>query len=132
MTQTANHRRRRSSGLACLLVAVCVLAPGLGAVASAAAPNAAAARTCKPPHYPSVGYFDSLTATGTSCASADKLVLAYFKCRTRSGLAGRCKAAVLGFTCTETRNSIPTEIDARDICRHGHARVVSAWQQDIN
>jgi hypothetical protein len=135
MRQTRNRLGRGSSGLlACLLVAVCAAGAGLGGVASAAGPRASAAvaRTCKAPHYPSVGYFDSVSATGTTCATADKLVLAYFRCRTKSGLAGRCKVAVLGFKCTETRNSIPTEIDARDTCKHGQAKVISVWQQDIN
>jgi hypothetical protein len=137
MTLTGNRLGRGSSGLlACLLVGVSFASgAGLGGVASAAGPRAAAAtaaRTCKPPRYPSVGYFDSVTATGTTCATADKLVLAFFKCRTKAGLAGRCHVAVLGFKCTETRNSIPTEIDASDTCRHGRAKVVSAWQQDIS
>jgi hypothetical protein len=139
MALTAKRLGRGATGLiAGLLVAVCAVCAVCwerAAVASAAPPRASvavAARTCKPPHYPSVGYFDSLTATRTTCATADKLVLAYFKCRTKSGLAGRCKVAVLGFKCTETRNSIPTEIDARDTCKKGQAKVISVWQQDIS
>jgi len=97
----------------------------------AAVPVGVIARTCTPPHYPSVGYFDSIAVTGTTCATGSRFVLAYYRCRTRSGLAGRCASRVLGFRCTETRRSIPTEIDARDTCKRGHARIVSVWQQDI-
>jgi hypothetical protein len=112
-------------------------APGSAAAAARTAtarPAAAAtARTCTPPHYPSVGYFDALTVTGTTCATGDKLVLAYYRCRTKAGgPAGRCHRTVLGFTCTETRDAIPTEIDARDKCRHGRETVVSVWQQDVD
>jgi hypothetical protein len=95
-------------------------------------PLAAAARACTPPHYPSVGYFDAVTVTGTTCSVGNRLVLAFYRCRTRSGPAGRCTTAVLGFKCTEIRESIPTEVDARDTCKHGRERVVSAWQQDLS
>ena len=56
--------------------------------------------------------------------------VAYYRCRTRSGPAGRCHSTVLGFTCHEQRNSIPTEIDARATCRRGHATVIHTYQQD--
>ena len=73
--------------------------------------------------------------TGTTCATGKQFVLAFYRCRTASGLAGRCTKPVLGFRCTETRKSIPTEIDARDTCtkagKAGKARIVSVWQQDI-
>ncbi|HWH10800.1 MAG TPA: hypothetical protein VG165_06700 [Solirubrobacteraceae bacterium] len=93
---------------------------------------ASAATACKPPHYPSLGYFTSLTVTRTTCAAGNRLVLAFYKCRTKSGLTGRCRKTVLGFKCTEIRNSISTEIDALDTCRHGSEKIVSGWQQDIN
>ncbi len=61
-------------------------------------------------------------------------MLAFYTCRTATaaGLAGRCSKHVLGYRCTETRRSIPTEIDARDTCTRGRARIVSVWQQDIS
>jgi hypothetical protein len=105
------------------------------AVASAGSPAAAshiaqAGRTCSVPKYPGLGYFTSLTVTGTSCGTGDKLVIAYYKCRTRSGPAGRCGSSVLGFTCHEQRNSIPTEIDARVTCKRHGETVVHTYQQD--
>jgi hypothetical protein len=138
---------RRSLARGSVALLFC-LALASGAAASAAAgtpagarvllstspgsPRASAAAACKPPHYPSLGYFTSITVTRASCATATKLVRAFFKCRTKSGLAGKCHKTVLGFKCTEVRNSIPTEIDALDTCKHGSEKVVSGWQQDIN
>ena len=48
-------------------------------------------------------------------------VVAYYKCRTKNGTrpAGRCTTTVRGFRCTEKRESIATEIDARVTCRRG-------------
>jgi hypothetical protein len=111
-------------GLLLLLVAT---APGR----AAAGPQASAAAVCKPPKYPGVGYFTSVSATGTGCASANRLVLAYYRCRIKHGKAGRCTSTVLGYRCTEKRNSIPTEIDARVTCRRGGAKVIHTYQQDL-
>jgi hypothetical protein len=123
--------------VACLSSVAAAAATGTSPLAGAPAarsrgPVATAALTCRTPHYPSVGYFTSLTVTNTKCSTGTRFVLAFFKCRTKSGLAGKCRTTVLGFKCKETRNSIPTEIDARDTCRHGRERIVSTWQQDID
>ncbi len=121
--------------LVCLGLAPAACGSGGSAFASAPPPPVrpigSIARTCTPPHYPSVGYFDSIVVTGTTCPTGRRFVLAFYRCRTTSGLAGRCRKAVGGFKCTETRRSIPTEIDARDTCTKGSARIVSVWQQDI-
>jgi hypothetical protein len=37
---------------------------------------------------------------------------------------------VLGYSCSERRNTIPTEIDARVTCRRGSKRVVYTYQQN--
>lgn len=86
-------------------------------------------QTCKPPRYPGLGYFTSLTVTKTGCAAGNKLAIAYYQCRTRTGPTGRCKGGVLGFTCRENRNAISTEIDARVTCRRRNVRVVHTYQQ---
>ncbi|HEX3873147.1 MAG TPA: hypothetical protein VHW26_03300 [Solirubrobacteraceae bacterium] len=134
--------KRLSTGSVAALACVSLGAAAAGAspLANAAAnpgPRgpvavAAAARKCKQPRYPSTGYFTGLTATNTTCSTASKLILGIYKCRTKSGLAGKCKTKVDGFKCAETRHSIPTEIDARDTCKRGSAKVVSTWQQDIS
>ena len=112
-----------------VVVAAATIALGSGAVATGHS-QASAARTCNLPKYPGVGYFTSLSVSGTSCATGDKLVLAYYHCRTRSGPAGTCRGTVLGFSCHEKRNSIPTEIVARVTCHRGSATVVHTYQQD--
>lgn len=97
---------------------------------AAARPLAHAARTCSSPQYPGTGYFTSLSVKGTSCSTGRKVELAYYRCRVRHGAAGRCSGGVLGFSCSEHRNSIPTEIDARVTCRHRKEEVVHTYQQD--
>jgi hypothetical protein len=89
-----------------------------------------AARECKPPKYPGSGYFTSLSVTGVGCATGRKLALAYYRCRTEHGKTGRCRRPVMRFTCTEQRNSIPTEFDARVRCKRGGQRVIHTYQQN--
>jgi hypothetical protein len=100
------------------------------ASAAPAAPQARAARSCSVPKYPGSGYFTSLKVSRVGCATGRRLALAYYRCRTRSGLKGRCRRTVLGFSCTETRQSIPTEFDARVRCRRNAQRVIHTYQQD--
>ncbi|MEA2155023.1 MAG: hypothetical protein QOE11_1163 [Solirubrobacteraceae bacterium] len=102
----------------------------LAATAAVAAPAAHASKRCKAPTYPGLGYFTSLSVTGTSCAGGGKVAVAYYKCRLRHGVKGRCTTTVLGYRCTEKRNSIATEIDARVTCRKGSRRVVHTYQQN--
>ena len=100
------------------------------AACAAAAPAAHASKRCKAPTYPGLGYFTSLSVTGTSCATGGKVAVAYYKCRLKHGVKGRCTSRVLGYSCTEKRNSIATEIDARVTCRSGSRRVVHTYQQN--
>jgi hypothetical protein len=90
----------------------------------------AQAATCKAPKYPGEGYFTSLTATEVSCSTASKFVVKYYKCRTKTGPAGRCVKRVDGYSCTETRQSIPTEINGRVTCKKGSRRIVHTYQQN--
>jgi hypothetical protein len=110
-----------------------VVVGSLGLVAAAPGaqrPAARVARTCSVPHYPGSGYFTSLSVAHTSCATGRKVALAWYHCRIAHGLAGRCHRNVLGYSCHETRQSIPTEIDARVRCRRGVRRVTHTYQQD--
>lgn len=120
----------RWRALSVVIAIVAVTAAAWAGSPAGASPVAQAGRTCSAPKYPGLGYFTSLTVTGTSCATGSKLAIAYYKCRTRSGPAGRCSGSVLGFTCHEQRNSIPTEIDARVTCKRHGATVVHTYQQD--
>jgi hypothetical protein len=95
-----------------------------------AVPGAAHAATCSNPKYPGSGYFTSLKVTKVSCATGKKVALAYYKCRTKTGVKGRCVSKVLGYSCRETRTSIPTEIDARVKCTNGSKKVEHSYQQN--
>jgi len=44
--------------------------------------------------------------------------------------APRARQPLLGNRCSEQRNSIPTEINARVTCRKGDAKVVYTYQQN--
>src|SRR4051812_33466616 len=82
-----------------------------GAQAGASRVEAQAARACSTPEYPGSGYFTSLTVRRTTCATGRKVALAHYRCRTRTGRAGRCHQRVRGYSCRERRNTIPTELD---------------------
>ena len=115
-------------------VSVCVLGAGvaLGPTQSTAAPIAHASRSCNVPAYPGSGYFTSLSVKHVSCRFGRRLALAYYRCRTRSGPAGRChRRRVLRYRCTEVRQSIAVEIDGRVTCKRGHMRVVHTYQQNL-
>jgi hypothetical protein len=112
-----------------LLLALATFVPSASAQAGAG-PRALVARTCSVPEYPGLGYFTTLAVSGTTCTTGDKLIFAYYRCRLAHGKAGTCHTSVLGFTCREQRNSIPTEIEARVTCRKGSETVVHTYQQD--
>jgi hypothetical protein len=105
------------------------LAVALAALLVAALGSSAhGARTCTPPKYPGQGYFTRLQVSGTSCATGRKVTLAHYRCRTRHGRKGRC-SSVLGYRCTETRNAIATEYNARVVCKRGSRRVTYYYEQ---
>ena len=104
---------------------------GLPAHAHAAGHEARAARVCEPPEYPGSGYFTSLSVKGVRCATGRKVALAYHRCRLEQGKAGKCTRRVLRFRCTENRNRIPTELNARVKCRRGTDRVTHTYQQNL-
>ncbi|MEY2513305.1 MAG: hypothetical protein QOJ89_663 [bacterium] len=117
--------------LAC--VALTAGAPAGGAATTL--PIVRGKATCVPPRYPGSGYFtDKIHVTNVSCAYAKKFIVAFYKCRTRSGRSpsGRCRTRVQGFLCTEYRKSIPTEIDARVTCRRVTQRIVHSYQQNLD
>ena len=122
---------RRPGPTIATLAAACVLAIVVLIPTAHAVPRAAgAARVCTPPRYPGSGYFTSLTVKRVTCTTGRKLARAYYRCRTHSGPAGRCHSRVLHYRCGETRESIPTEINARVSCRRGAKRVIHTYQQN--
>jgi hypothetical protein len=112
-----------------LLSVVVALTVAAGASAS---PIASAAKTCTPPKYPGSGYFTSLSVTGTSCSTGGKVAKAWYKCRVAHGLKGRCTKKVEGYSCTEKRKSVATEINATVSCKKGSARVKHSYQQNLD
>ena len=93
---------------------------------------ARAAASCAVPDYPGSGYFTSLTVRRVSCRTGRRLALAYYRCRTKNGPAGRCKRArVLRYRCHEVRTSIETEINGRVTCKRGRKRVIHTYQQNL-
>lgn len=95
-----------------------------------ASPDAHAAKACNPPKYPGNGYFTSLNVKHTTCRTGRRVALAYYHCRRRNGVSGRCHHKVLHYRCSEHRTSIPTEIDARVTCHRGTRTVVHTYQQN--
>ena len=107
---------------------------GIALTALAVTGAPASAASCNPPKYPGSGYFTGkIRVTNISCTYGKSFVVAYYKCRTKNGTrpSGRCTVKVRGFSCTEKRESIATEIDARVTCRRGTQRIVHTYQQNI-
>jgi hypothetical protein len=120
------HPTRMTTALIAASAAVALAPPA----PAAAIPAAHAARSCTPPKYPGLGYFTSLSVSGTSCSEGGKLAIDYYHCRLKHGKTGTCHSTILGYNCREKRQSIPTEIDARVTCTRGHATVTHSYQQD--
>jgi hypothetical protein len=75
-------------------------------------------------------YVTSLKVTRVSCSSGKKVVKAYNACRrAHGGVKGRCSKKVLGYHCSETRKSIPTEFTATVGCKAGSRRVNFKYTQ---
>ena len=94
------------------------------------APSSATAKSCTPPKYPGDGYFTSLSVSGVSCATGRDVARAYYRCRIKKGIRGRCTTRVLRFSCTERREAISTQFEARVTCKRGSKRVVHTYQQN--
>ena len=109
---------------------IAIMALAMAAQLAAAGPHAVASRSCAAPKYPGDGYFTSLSVKGVSCATGKKVTLAHYRCRIKHGKAGRCTKRVLGYSCTEKRQSIPTQIDSVVRCRNGSKRVTYSYQQN--
>jgi hypothetical protein len=107
-----------------LAVAACAAAvPLVGA-------SSASAATCGGlGKYPGQGYFTSLKVTGISCSGGKAVMKGHYRCRTKNGIKGKC-ASFNGWRCSEKRQVIPTEYNARVTCKKGSRTVVYTYQQD--
>src|SRR3954467_11021901 len=102
------------------------------AVARVGAPAAAASRCDLTRDGRKLGttYVTKLTATNVTCTKAKSVVKAFHRCRrAHGGVKGRCTSRVQGFRCTETRESIPTQFDARATCRDGSRAIRFSYEQ---
>jgi hypothetical protein len=104
------------------------------ACAAAALPlagaSSAAAATCSGlGKYPGQGYFTSLKVTGISCSGGKAVMRGHYRCRTKKGIRGKCPS-FNGWRCSEKRQAIPTEYNARVTCTKGSRKVVYTYQQD--
>jgi hypothetical protein len=111
-----------------------LLAPVLVIVAAvhAVAPAAAATRcdVSKDGRKLGTTYVTKLTATNVTCTKAKSVVKAFHRCRRANGGAkGRCVSRVQGFRCSETRETIPTQFDARATCRDGARTIRFSYEQ---
>lgn len=116
------------------LLIVLALAP-----VAAARPHARAAKSCSlssaerggsKPSTLGPTYVTSLSATGTSCAKAKRVVRAFHRCRLANGRAGRCARKVRRYRCSEQRSSSPAQIDSSVTCKRGSRRVTHRYTQN--
>lgn len=115
----------------------------LVALVGAALCSATAAQASSPTAHPSSSchlgkdgrrlgatYVTSLSVTRVSCSTGKRVVKAYNACRkAHGGVKGKCPRKVLGYSCTEKRQSIPTEITAHVSCKAGARRVRFNYEQ---
>ena len=119
---------RMSSARLSALLACLVAAGGVLAVSPAAA--ATRCDVSKDGRKLGTTYVTKLTATNVTCAKAKSVVKAFHRCRRANGGAkGRCVSRVQGFRCTETRETIPTQFDARATCRDGVRAIRFSYEQ---
>jgi hypothetical protein len=79
-------------------------------------------------------YVTAIQVAGVSCDQAEKVVVAYHRCRRQNGGAGgTCTTAVLGFTCMEgQRQSVPgVQFNATADCHKGDAEIKSPYTQNF-
>jgi hypothetical protein len=79
-------------------------------------------------------YVTSIEVAGVSCDQAQKVIVAYHRCRQANGGAGgTCSSSVAGFSCTEgARQSVPgVQFNATADCRKGDAEIKSAYTQNF-
>jgi hypothetical protein len=123
--------------LALLLALAAAIAGCGGGDDSSASPSSTALSTCDingKQQKLGASYVTSIQVAGVDCGQAQKVVVAYHRCRQENGGAGgTCKTAVLGFTCTEgQRQEVPgVQFNATADCRNGGAEIKSSYTQNF-
>ena len=78
-------------------------------------------------------YVTTLKVGGVSCATGQRVVKAFQKCRRAKGVKGRCTRKVLGYGCREKRpadETIPTQFTGHVTCKRVSRRVAFVYQQN--
>src|SRR3954469_17892852 len=79
-------------------------------------------------------YVTSIEVAKVTCGQAEKVVVAYHRCRlTNGGPGGTCETTGMGFDCTEgARQSVPgVQFNATADCRNGAAQINSSYTQNF-
>jgi hypothetical protein len=83
------------------------------------------------------GYFTSLRVTNTSCKDGKDQMLAWYNCRIKKGVKGKCtQSKVRNYRCTEKRNAVQVGagddvFSARVTCKKGTKKVVHTYDQEV-
>ena len=123
--------------LALALLAVALVAAGCGGGGSSSSTSTAALSPCNingKQQDLGASYVTSIQVAAVSCDQAEKVVVAYHRCRLANGGAGgTCKTAVAGFSCTEgPRQSVPgVQYNATVDCRKGDSEIKSSYTQNF-
>jgi hypothetical protein len=115
--------------LLCLAALLAACAAALTSTASAASPDATAAKGCSVGDSRSYGttYVLKISVSGTSCRSGKRLIRAFHECR--PGKSGRC-SRVKRYDCSESRfDRISTQYSSRVTCKRGDRVVKHTYQQ---
>jgi len=130
---------RRLTGTGALVaIALCVALAGCGGGDSGGSTTTAAAlENCNingKQRNLGASYVTSIQVATVRCGQAEKVIVAYHRCRlSNGGAGGTCKSAVVGFTCTEgPRQEVPgVQYYASVDCRKGGAEIKSAYTQNF-
>jgi hypothetical protein len=115
--------------LLCLVALLSACAAALTPTASAAGPDATAAKSCGVGDSRGYGttYVLKINVRGTSCRSGKSLIRAYHDCR--PGKSGRC-SRVRRYNCSENRfDKIRTQYSSNVTCRRGDRVVKHTYTQ---
>lgn len=117
---TTPRTRLLAAAAACAALAL----PAFGAAPASAATCGGLGK------YPGDGYFTSLKVTNISCAGGKDVMRGHYQCRIKNGKRGRCPS-FNGWSCTERRQAIATEYNARVICKKSGRTVNYTYQQNL-
>ncbi len=115
-----------------LLTGAVLVAGGFGLTAVGATPASAANCTYSAKVGRSFGpsYVTSIQQSGTSCATAKKVVKSFHACR--GSKTGRCTKKVRSYRCTEKRGkTYQGQFSAKVTCTRGKARVVHTYSEFV-